>query len=183
MDDKAVIDATRRWVAEMVIELNLCPFARRVFEGDKIQYIVNDAVKKAAVLAALANALRALTNAPIEQIETTLLILPRLPGTFLDYMEIVGAGEHLIADLGLRGDIQLAGFHPTYQFAGTAPDAVENYTNRSPYPMLHVLREDSVTAIADDPDQLLEIPERNIETLRSLGRAHILAKLKAIYHE
>jgi hypothetical protein len=86
----------------------------------------------------------------------------------------------LVEDLGLGGTLQIASFHPYYQFAGTDPDDVANYTNRSPYPMLHVLREESVTAIAGDPNELLEIPRRNVNTLKGLGRARILEKLKAI---
>ena len=89
-------------------------------------------------------------------------------------------GEQRIEELGLTGVIQLASFHPRYQFADTDPDSVENYTNRSPYPMLHLLREESIDAIAHDPDELLAIPERNIETLRALGRERILQILSEI---
>ena len=92
----------------------------------------------------------------------------------------LGARLALPAALGLTGTFQIASFHPAYQFAGTAADAVENYTNRSPYPMLHLLREESVTAVAGDPRELLEIPRRNRATLNSLGRAHLRERLRAI---
>ena len=180
MEKQAVIDGTRRWISSMVIGLNLCPFAERVFQEDKIRYVVSDAQDEKALLKDLAGELKALVCSPIGSIETTLLIHPLAFENFLDYLELLGAGERLAADLGLRGTIQIASFHPNYQFAGTDLDAVENYTNRSPYPMLHLLREESISAVAGDPNELLEIPQRNIETLTGLGREKILERLKAI---
>ncbi len=179
-DKETIMAHTRRWIAEMVVGLNLCPFARRVFEGDKIRYVVSDTQDELALLDDLTNELRSLADAPIESIETTLLIHPRVLGDFLDYNDFLDHAEQRIENLGLSGVIQVASFHPDYQFADTPPDAAENFTNRSPYPMLHLLREESITAVADNEDELLAIPERNIETLRALGLAKILAKLKAI---
>src|SRR6266852_695066 len=169
MDKQTVIDGTRRWISSMVIGLNLCPFARRVFGTDKIRYVVTDAADEKTLLADLAAELKALASSPIAKVETALLIHPRVLGSFLDYNDFLGVGELLLEDLGLRGAIQIASFHPDYQFAGTAPGAVENYTNRSPYPMLHLLREESISAAAGDPSALLDIPRRNIETQKSLG--------------
>src|SRR3954469_3211711 len=180
MNKQAVIDATRRWISSVVIGLDLCPFARRVFEADKIRYVVTDAGDEEALLKGLADELKALASSPIPGVETTLLIHPHALGNFLDYNDFLGAGERLVADLGLRGVIQIASFHPGYHFAGAEPGAVENYTNRSPYPMLHLLREESVAKVANDPDELLEIPRRNVETLRALGREKVLARLRAI---
>lgn len=180
MDHQTAIDATRRWIHSIVIGLNLCPFAQRVFDADRIRYVVTDAEDEAALFAALAGELKALAAAPIATVETTLLIHPRAFRDFLDYNDFLDPAEQLIEDLGLQGVIQIASFHPDYQFAETAPDAVENYTNRSPYPMLHLLREESVSRAASDPNELLEIPQRNIETLRALGKASLLARLKAI---
>ena len=180
MDHQIIIDRTRHWIETIVIGLNLCPFARRVFEGDKIRYTVSEAQDEVALLKDLERELRTLSDAPIAAIETTLLIHPNVLGDFLDYNDFLDPAERLIDDLGLTGIIQLASFHPDYQFADTNPDAAENYTNRSPYPMLHLLREESFDAITDDADELLEIPRRNVETLRALGRAAILAKLKSI---
>jgi hypothetical protein len=99
---------------------------------------------------------------------------------FLDYNDFLGDAERCVEDLGLRGVLQIASFHPDYRFASTDADAAENYSNRSPYPMLHLLREESITAVAGDPHELLEIPRRNIETLRALGVGKILDKLKAL---
>jgi hypothetical protein len=180
MDKQAAIDGTRRWISSIVIGLNLCPFARRVFQGDRIRYAVTDAQDEEALRADLAGELLALAAAPIAQIETTLLIHPRVLGDFLSYNDFLGVGERLLGSLGLRGVLQIASFHPGYQFAGTEPEAVENYTNRSPYPMLHLLREESIAAVAGDADELAAIPRRNMETLRGLGREKILEQLKAL---
>jgi hypothetical protein len=180
MDKQAVIDCTRRWISSMVIGLNLCPFAQRVFQADKIRYVVTDAQDETALLRDLTGELAGLASSPISSVETTLLIHPRALGNFLDYNDFLSAGERRVADLGLRGTIQIASFHPDYQFAGTDPGAVENYTNRSPYPMLHLLREESISEVASNPNDRLEIPRRNIETLKSLGKEKILEKLKAI---
>jgi len=160
----------------VVIGLNLCPFARRVFEGGKIRYAVSDAEDAGRLLAELTGEVNALTSS--QAVETTLLIHPLVLGAFLDYNDFLGAADRLIDSLGQRGVIQLASFHPDYRFAGAAPGAAENYTNRSPYPMLHLLREDSISAVVAAPGDLREIPRRNVETLRRLGREQILEMLK-----
>jgi uncharacterized protein len=180
MDKQTVIDGTCRWISSMVIGLNLCPFAERVFKAGKIRYVVSDAREDTTLLKDLADELETLASSPVSIVETTLLIHPHALRNFPEYNDFLSDGEGLIRDLGLRGTIQIAGFHPDYQFAGTDPDAVENYTNRSPYPMLHLLREESISEVASDPNALLEIPRRNVETLRDLGREKILEKLKAI---
>jgi hypothetical protein len=178
IDPQTVIDATRRWIAEIVIGLNLCPFARRVFEGSLVRYVVSEAQDATTLLTDLDRELRTLATAPIAEVETTLLIHPHVFGDFLPYNDFLDAAEGLVDALDLDGVIQIASFHPRYQFAETEPDAVENYTNRSPYPMLHLLREESVSAITLEEAELLDIPRRNIETLRALGRDAILAKLR-----
>lgn len=180
MDRQAVIGATRRWISSVVIGLNLCPFAQRVFAADKIRYVVSDAEDERGLLGHLAAEVQALAASPASAVETTLLIHPHALAAFLEYNEFLTAAERLIEDLGQRGCIQVASFHPDYRFAGTRPNAVENYTNRSPYPMLHLLREDSISAVAADPDELLEIPRRNVETLRGMGLKKILEMLKSV---
>ncbi len=181
MDDQAVIDATRRWISSIVIELNLCPFAQRVFDADRIRYVVSDAADENRLLADLGRELTALITVPISVVETTFLIHPLALADFLDFNDFLGAAEEVVANLGLQGTVQIASFHPKYQFAGSDADAVENYTNRSPYPMLHLLREESIFNVAEDTKQLLEIPRRNIATLRSLGIAKIREKLAEIH--
>jgi hypothetical protein len=180
IDPEQIVAATRGWIASMVIGLNLCPFARRVFEGDKIRYLVSGAEDEEALRTDLARELAALAAAPLASVETTLLIHPRVLNNFFDYNEFLGGADRLLAELGLAGTLQIASFHPDYQFAGTDPDAAENYTNRSPFPMLHLLREESISAVAGDPGELLEIPRRNIETLRRLGTKSIREKLDEI---
>lgn len=177
-DEQAVIDATRRWVSAVVVGLNLCPFARRVSEAGLIRYAVTDVAGEEPLLEALSRELAALAAAPRANVETTLLIHPRALAAFPDYNDFLPEADRLVRDLGLWGVIQVAGFHPGYRFAGTSPDAAENYTNRSPYPMLHLLREESVTEVAGDPAALAAIPRRNIETLRRLGRAEVVALLR-----
>jgi len=164
----------------MVIGLNLCPFAQRVFKANKIRYIVSEARDEITLLKDLAGALEELVSAPRSRFETTLLIHPYALGHFVDYNNFLDAAERLVEELDLRGTIQIASFHPNHRFAGTDPSALENYANRSPYPMLHLLREESISEVASDPRELLEIPRRNNETLRGLGRDKILKKLEAI---
>ncbi len=178
MEDETVIDRTRRWIATMVIGLNLCPFARKVFEGDTIRYVVSAATDEAALLADLTREMKALPCTPIAEVETTLVIHPHVLADFLDYNDFLDLAEERLEALGLEGVLQIASFHPAYRFADVDADAVENYTNRSPYPMLHLLREDSVSAVSGDSDELLAIPRRNIETLRALGREKILETVK-----
>lgn len=178
-DERAVIDATRTWVAAVVIGLNLCPFARRVSEAGLIRYAVTAAADEDALLDALTRELRALAAAPRDEVETTLLIHPRALPAFADFNDFLPEADRVVRRLGLRGVVQVVGFHPEYCFANTPADAAENLTNRSPHPMLHLLREESVTEVAGDPAALEAIPRRNVETLRRLGMAGVLARLRA----
>ncbi len=180
MNHQLVIETTRRWISSIVIGLNLCPFAQRVFDAGRIRYVVTEIDDASALLDLLGSELKILVSSPISEIETTLLIHPHVLQNFLDYNDFLDDIDRLLRRSGFRGTIQIAGFHPHYQFAGTDPDAVENYTNRSPYPMLHLLREESISQVAGDPEALLDIPERNIETLRALGKAKLLGLLNAI---
>lgn len=177
--EQVVIEHTRRWVEAVVIGLNLCPFARRVNDSGRIRYVVTDASDAGALLDALTVELRALVAAPRAEVETTILIHPRVLTDFADYNDFLPEADRLVRRCGLRSVIQIASFHPDYQFADTAADAVENYTNRSPYPMLHLLREESITEVAGDSDALAAIPQRNIDLLRKLGRAEMMARLRA----
>jgi hypothetical protein len=180
LDDQAVIAHTRRWLAEIVIGLNLCPFARRVFEGGRIRYVVSAARGEDALASDLRNELQALAATALEDVETTLLIHPWACPDFSCYNEFLTSAEDVLAELGLVGTIQIASFHPDYRFAGARVDAVENYTNRSPYPMLHLLREASVALVAGAPHEIQDIPRRNIATLTNLGTKKIQAMLTAL---
>lgn len=180
IDPSLAINATRHWIATVVIGLNLCPFAQRVFKGEKIRYVVCQAVNESDLLHALDHELKLLVATPIDAIETTLLIHPGVLTNFRNYNEFLGSADQRIEALGLSGTIQIASFHPMYRFANTRPDAVENYTNRSPYPMLHLLREDSISQLELDAAELAAIPRRNIETLRALGRREILKSMRPV---
>ena len=180
MDDQAIIDHTRRWIQSVVIGLNLCPFAARVFNEDKIRYVVTDARDERSLLDDLVVELEALASSQVSGVETTLLIHPRALTSFAAYNDFLDLGDRLLQNLGLQGTIQIASFHPDYQFAGASPDAVENYSNRSPHAMLHLLREASISAVAGDENELLAIPRRNIATLRALGLEKVRQMLKAI---
>jgi len=169
MDEQSVLQATRAWVEHAVIGLNLCPFAKAVQTKNLIRYVCSDARDSAALLDALRIELQRLADAPIEQLETTLLVHPAVLGDFLDYNDFLGQADALLCELRLEGTLQIAGFHPQYQFAGTQVDDIENATNRSPYPTLHLLREASIErAVAAFPEPEA-IYETNMRTLRALG--------------
>ena len=160
---------TRRWLEKAVIGLNLCPFAKAVYVKQQVRFVLSDASTPEALLEELAEELVLLRDTPAEQIDTTLIVHPDVLGDFLDYNDFLDNADAAVEALDLQGILQVASFHPQYQFAGTAPDDVSNYTNRAPYPTLHLLREDSVErAVAAFPDPGV-IVERNIATLDELG--------------
>ena len=171
--ENGVIEKTRRWISDIVIGLNLCPFARRVFDGEKIRYFVSQAMSEESLLIDLKTELERLNTTAISEIETTIVIHPQVLIGFFEYNDFLEVANALVENLSLSGEIQIASFHPQYQFAGTTPDAVENYTNRSPYPMLHLLREDSITNLKIAPEELLQIPERNVALLTKMGIAEV----------
>jgi hypothetical protein len=163
------IAETRKWLEQIVIGLNLCPFAKAVYVKDQVRFVLSDAPTPEALVEELAEELILLRDTPAEQIDTTLIVHPDVLTDFLDYNDFLDNADAAIEALDLQGILQVASFHPQYQFAGAAPDDVSNYTNRAPYPTLHLLREDSVeraVAAFPDPDVIVE---RNIETLDKLG--------------
>ncbi len=166
-----VIPTMQRWLERAVIGLNLCPFAKAVHIRNQIRWVVSLAVSESDLLAELERELLALAECPSELIDTTVLVHPAVLQNFLDYNDFLGDADALLERLGLEGVLQIASFHPDYQFGGTAPDDIENYTNRSPYPCLHLLRESSIgRAVAAIPDPA-QIYERNMQTLNQLGLA------------
>ena len=168
MNDRAIAE-TRAWVERAVIGLNLCPFAKAPQNKGQVRYVLSEAREPEALLASLVDELNLLAEAPAERIETTLLIHPHVLEDFADYNDFLGIAEDAVAELGLEGTIQVASFHPRYQFAGSAADDVTNATNRSPYPTLHLLREASVErAVAAFPEAEA-IFEANMATMRRLG--------------
>lgn len=180
---ESIVDAVRRWIESIVVGLDLCPFARRVVQGNRIRYVVTDAADAESLRTVLAGELRFLAAAPIDDVETTLLIHPGVLEKFADYCDFLPAADQLVRSLRLDGVIQIASFHPEFQFADSRPDDVENYTNRSPYPLLHLLREESVSKVAGSAEEMLKIPQRNAELLRRMGREMVLERLRSLTSE
>jgi hypothetical protein len=166
-----IICATRRWLEKSVIGLNLCPFAEIPYRGNRVRFYVSEQRSAAGLLDELRSELTRLAAADPEDCETTLLIHPWVLNDFIEYNDFLGICDEVVAELDLEGVLQVASFHPQYQFAGSQPDDIENYTNRSPYPMLHLLREASVERAIEAVGDTEEIYRRNIRTLRALGHA------------
>jgi hypothetical protein len=152
-----------------VIGLHLCPFAERAYRRDQIRYRVSLQSSPAGIAQDLVDELDVLREADPLKIETSLLIHPRALCNFDDYNQFLEEADAVVAAMGLEGEIQVASFHPAYRFAGTAPNAMENYTNRSPYPMLHLLREASVTRAVETFPGVHEIGAQNAAKLNALG--------------
>ena len=178
--DLDIIETVRCWVESFVVDMNLCPFAGRELLRERIRFAVTRASTETDLLVALEAELELLVNDPA--IETTLLIHPGVLQAFNDYNQFLDYADGLLLQMGLEGVCQVASFHPEYQFDDADTDAVENYTNRSPYPLLHILREASLDrALADYPDPE-EIPRRNIERMKTLGKNRLEAILQASYY-
>ncbi|MCY4755707.1 DUF1415 domain-containing protein [Pelomonas aquatica] len=169
MNHDQIINDTRDWVVKAVIGLNLCPFAKAVHVNERIRYVVSDATEPEALLKDLARELLALNRADPEQVDTTLLIHPGVLTDFLDFNDFLDAADALVEELKLDGILQIADFHPDYQFDGSAPDDIANYSNRSPYPTLHLLREESIERAVESMPDTASIYENNLETLDRLG--------------
>ena len=169
ISQEQAIAHTQAWLQRAVIGLNLCPFARAVQAKNQIRYVVCDSTEPQGLLETLCDELQYLAGADPAELDTTLLIHPQVLTDFLDYNDFLDLADAALEDLGLAGVLQVASFHPQYQFEGTRPDDVTNASNRSPYPTLHLLREDSVErAVAAFP-QAEAIFETNLNTLQALG--------------
>ena len=170
-EPEAVVARTRRWIERAVIGLDLCPFARRPYDAGTLEFVVSAARDADALQRDLEAELRRLAASAPGEVETTLLIHPHALTDFLEYNDFLDVADALLDALDLATDIQIASFHPDYRFADTAPDAIENYTNRSPYPMLHLLRSSSVERAVAAFGDTSKIYATNIATLRRLGLA------------
>ena len=171
-DDQLVVQCMQNWLTRAVIGLNLCPFAKAVHVKEQIHYAVCRASGKDAeevLLEALASELRDLVALDADVRDTTLLIAPDMLANFLDFNDFLGRADDLLARMDLEGEIQIASFHPLYQFGGTDADDIANYTNRAPYPTLHLLREDSIDRAVEAYPEPEAIYERNMQTLEQLG--------------
>ncbi|OGB24063.1 MAG: hypothetical protein A3I66_11350 [Burkholderiales bacterium RIFCSPLOWO2_02_FULL_57_36] len=182
IDEMKVIAETQAWLVHAVIGLNLCPFAKAVYVKNQIRYAVSDAKTAEELCTALISELEILRDADPATLDTSLLIHPQALTDFLDYNDFLDVADTVVEKLGLTGKFQIASFHPHYQFAGTEPDDIDNCTNRSPYPILHLLREASIDAAVAAFPEASEIFEKNIATLRRLGNAgwdHLCDRIRA----
>jgi hypothetical protein len=168
MNDTALAE-TRAWVERAVIGLNLCPFAKGPQVKGLVRYVVSDATEPEALLAQLVGELNRLAEAPADRIETTLLVHPQVLTDFADFNDFLAVADEAVAALDLEGVLQVASFHPQYCFAGSAPDDLDNATNRSPYPTLHLIREESIDRAVEAFPEAEAIFEANIARLQQLG--------------
>ena len=169
--EQTVTQDTRHWLERAVIGLNLCPFAKAVHVKGQIHYVVSQAIEPQALLEVLVSELQALQACDPVVRDTTLLMAPNGLQNFLDFNDFLAQADEALVELGLDGIVQIASFHPRFQFAGTRPDVMGNFTNRAPYPTLHLLREDSIERAVDAFPDAEEIFGKNIETLEQLGQA------------
>jgi len=176
----AVTDAIKSWLNQVVVGLNLCPFAKRELASNRVRFMASAATTEEALLLDLQGELQRLEADP--QVETTLLIHPQVLTDFSDYNQCLDLADAMLEDLGFEGVFQIASFHPDYQFGGTEPGDAENYTNRSPYPLLHILREDRLERAIDSYPDVDQIPARNIELMEQMGADKLQALFKACFH-
>lgn len=169
--EQTVTQDTRRWLEQAVIGLNLCPFAKAVHVKGQIHYVVSQTTEAQALRQVLVDELQALQACDPVVRDTTLLMAPNCVPNFLDFNDFLAEADEALVELGLDGILQIASFHPRFQFAGTRPDVMGNFTNRAPYPTLHLLREDSIERAVDAFPDAEEIFGKNIETLEQLGLA------------
>ncbi|MES2769309.1 MAG: DUF1415 domain-containing protein [Bdellovibrionota bacterium] len=164
-----VISKTKEWLEKAVIGLNLCPFARNVYVKNQIRFVVSAASNEDDLLRELIIEMKHLNQTDVSITDTTLLIHPEVLQNFLDYNQFLDVVESALVALDLEGTLQVASFHPQYQFAGTSADDISNFTNRSPYPILHLLREESISKAVDSYPDAESVPDKNIDTMNKLG--------------
>jgi hypothetical protein len=176
-----VIQQTKTWVDEVVIGLNLCPFASRVVSENRIDYIVVRGDSLEQHLHQLADCFSKLDES--SEIETSLIIFPQAYKSFDDYLELLELSNQLLEELNYAGIYQLASFHPEYLFADSTEDDASNFTNRSPYPMLHLLRESSIEKAVASYKNIDDIPDNNIKKLQKIGYTVMQQMLNNIMQE
>ena len=175
-NDEEIIQAVRQWVETFVVGMNLCPFAKRELVKNRVRFVTTAATTAEQLLQVLQTELELLNADP--SVETTLLIHPAVLQDFYDFNDFLDCADSLLVDMELEGIYQVASFHPDYQFGGTRPGDAENYTNRAPYPVLHLLREESLERVIADYPDVDDIPERNIALMNRLGQDKLEALLK-----
>ncbi|WP_394173274.1 DUF1415 domain-containing protein [Thalassotalea litorea] len=179
MNEKLIIEQCQRWVSDIVVELNFCPFAKKEVINNTIRYQVGHELDKELALTLLAQELQYLQNHP--EVETTLLILADGFSFFDDYLELLDLAQQWLKMSKLEGIFQIATFHPDYCFADVSEDDVSNYTNRAPWPILHILREESMSRAVDAHPDPEAIPERNIALCEQKGRQFFIDYLASLH--
>lgn len=177
MNPQTVKKHVDNWLTSVVIDLNLCPFAQREYRQNKIRFSISGAETEEGIINDLSVELSLLKEH--DEFETTLLVLPNALQDFLRYNDFLELADQLVDEMDLAGVVQIASFHPDYQFAGTHADDPENYTNRAPYPILHLLRERSLEQAIEHHPNTDQIPEDNIALMNKLGRPHMASLLAA----
>jgi hypothetical protein len=178
--DEKTVQPVRQWVETLVVGMNLCPFAKREMVKNRVRFATTTSITEEQLLIALQAELELLDTDP--SVETTLLIHSGVLQDFHDYNQFLGHADSLLVEMGLEGIYQIASFHPDYQFDGTKPDDAENYTNRSPYPMLHLIREASLERVIAEY-QVDQIPARNIALMNELGQDKLQALLRSCLND
>jgi len=173
---ESVCSLTRRWVETMVVGLNLCPFAAPVVKDESLRYSVSEAIEREALVADFLKQIEAIQLADEDDIATTLLIVPHMLQDFYDYLDMLALFEELLQDAGLEGVLQLASFHPGYLFGGVKENDLSHWTNRSPYPTFHIIREAQMSRALTHYKNPEQIPERNMKLLRDLGRQGLIER-------
>jgi hypothetical protein len=177
-ENDLIINSIKIWVEKMVVGLNLCPFAKKEVIRNRVRYVNSTATTQEQLLMNIKSELELLNDD--KSIETTLLIHPKTLDDFYDYNEFLAYADDLLVDMDLDGTYQIASFHPDYQFGGTAINDAENFTNRSPYPMLHLIREESLEqAVANYPN-IDKVPTRNIELMKKIGTEKLQEIIKSM---
>ena len=179
--DEKMVRPVRQWVETLVVGMNLCPFAKREMVKDRVRFATTTSITEEQLLMALRSELELLNTDP--SVETTLLIHSGVLQDFCDYNQFLSYADSLLVEMGLEGIYQIASFHPDYQFDGTKPDDVENYTNRSPYPMLHLIREASLERVIADYPEVDQIPVRNKALMNDLGQDKLQALLRSCLND
>ena len=181
MNHPQVTDCVKRWIRDIVIQLNLCPFAYNVYRKGLIRYVVSEATNERMLIQDFLKELQIIHTFPPKDVDTTLLIHPYVLNDFSEYNNFLGTVDLLLKESGSDGIVQAASFHPDYQFEDTTfEDEVTNYTNRSPFPIIHLLREDSLENAIDNYPTPNQIPHNNMKNLRELGLPHMEKLLKSI---
>ena len=171
---------TLGWVKDFVVGLNLCPFARPLLASDALRVTVCEATENEVVAGALLNEIELIQKASESEVATILVVFPNALRRFNDYLAFLDGAQQLIEEMNLLGVLQLASFHPDYQFAGEPIEAASHFTNRAPFPMIHLLREEMVTRALETYPNPEQIPERNIRKLEDLGRERLQQMLTAL---